>query len=119
MEGQGKTDANFNVRFGSSAQILAEISRLAASRPIAAGQNLAGSPAQNGQLRRSIFREAADCIQFTRIKPYSTAGWAFIYHNRLLRAELPSHHYDIRISRTLQSRRLRNQQAITRYKPFK
>jgi hypothetical protein len=68
---------------------------------------------------RSIFREAADCIQFTRIKPYSAAGWAFIYHNRLLGAELPSHHYDIRISRTLQSRRLRDQQAIAWHKPVK
>ena len=64
---------------------------------------------------RSLLGQGPDCTQLIRIKPYSAAGRALVYHDQLLGAEASSHHCDIRIPWTLQSRRCSDQQAVTRY----
>jgi hypothetical protein len=57
----------------------------------------------------SLLGQGPDCTQLIRIKPYSAAGRALVYHDRLLGAETSSHHCNIRIPWTLQSRRRGNQ----------
>jgi hypothetical protein len=63
--------------------------------------------------RQSAFRQGTDRIQLIRIQPYPAAGWALVYHNRLLRTESSSHHYDVRISWAMHPRRRGDQQAVT------